>query len=45
MLQVDKGIPVSMNALDINSPQGKVTGNVISTARREQIMLYKGSVN
>ena len=45
MLQVDNGVPVSMNALDINSPQSEVAGNVICTARGEQIMHYKGSVN
>ena len=45
MLQVDNGVPVSMNALDINSSQSEVAGNVICTAKGEQIMHYEGSVN
>ena len=45
MLKVDNGVPVSMNALDINSSQSEVAGNVICTAKGEQIMHYEGSVN
>ena len=40
MLQVDNGVPVSMNALDINSPQSEVAGNVICTARGEHALSW-----